>query len=204
MGRPKLMLYSLVLQPPDPLFKHYHQAIRPGTCALHPPCTLNEGLTKALLASTPLFLCLTWAFTLSVAAPAKVSASCHVGKIEAETLAGAATAAIVSDSPWYKRPSLPDKPFTFFLTLSTSLQLTRCYPSCAYYPWSSCLSTLLFLTPLTTILSFCFVFSPLILPEPPIYLLRAFPAIKVLSILCSNINSNSSSRLPSKLLKTSD
>ncbi|MBW0560555.1 hypothetical protein O181_100270 [Austropuccinia psidii MF-1] len=42
-------------------------------------------------------------------------------RLEAETFAGAATAEIVSASPWYKRPSSPNKPFTFFLT--------RCCPS---------------------------------------------------------------------------
>ncbi|MBW0492046.1 hypothetical protein O181_031761 [Austropuccinia psidii MF-1] len=31
MGQPKIMLYSLVIKPPDPLFKHYHPAIRPHT-----------------------------------------------------------------------------------------------------------------------------------------------------------------------------
>ncbi|MBW0584620.1 hypothetical protein O181_124335 [Austropuccinia psidii MF-1] len=85
MGRGKLMLYSLVLQP-LPLFKHYHQAIRTvilprslvtkcttfisawGTCALHPPCTFKEGLTTTLLARTPLFFGLTRAFPFSVAA----------------------------------------------------------------------------------------------------------------------------------------
>ncbi|MBW0553546.1 hypothetical protein O181_093261 [Austropuccinia psidii MF-1] len=116
MGQGKLMLYSLVLQPPH-LFKHYHQAIWPvillqslaikfttcisacGTCALHPPCTFNEGLTTTLLG------------------------------LEAETFAGAATSEIVSASPWYKRPSSPDKPITFFLTLSTLFNPTRCCPS---------------------------------------------------------------------------
>ncbi|MBW0511154.1 hypothetical protein O181_050869 [Austropuccinia psidii MF-1] len=66
MGRPKLTLYSLVIQLPDPLFKHYHPAIRPvclprspvtkcttcfsewGICGLNPPCTINNALTKAL------------------------------------------------------------------------------------------------------------------------------------------------------------
>ncbi|MBW0513591.1 hypothetical protein O181_053306 [Austropuccinia psidii MF-1] len=66
MGRPKLTLYSLVIQLPDPLFKHYHPAIRPvcspqspvtkctkcfsawGICGLHPPGTFNNALTKAL------------------------------------------------------------------------------------------------------------------------------------------------------------
>ncbi|MBW0557902.1 hypothetical protein O181_097617 [Austropuccinia psidii MF-1] len=69
MGQPKLTLYSLVIQPPDPLFKHYHPVIRPiclprspvtkcATCfsawgirGLHPLCTFNNALTKALLGS---------------------------------------------------------------------------------------------------------------------------------------------------------
>ncbi|MBW0591699.1 hypothetical protein O181_131414, partial [Austropuccinia psidii MF-1] len=49
--------------------------------------------------------------------------------LEAETFAGAATAEIVSASPWYKRPSSHDTPFTFFLTRSTSFNLTRICPS---------------------------------------------------------------------------
>ncbi|MBW0543775.1 hypothetical protein O181_083490 [Austropuccinia psidii MF-1] len=66
MGQPKLTLYSLVIQPPNPLFKHYHPAINPvcslrspvtkhamcfsawRICGLHPPCTFNNALTKAL------------------------------------------------------------------------------------------------------------------------------------------------------------
>ncbi|MBW0546587.1 hypothetical protein O181_086302 [Austropuccinia psidii MF-1] len=66
MGRPKLTLYSLVIQLPDPLVKHYEPAIRwvcllrsPVTkcttcfsawviCGFHPPCTFNNALTKAL------------------------------------------------------------------------------------------------------------------------------------------------------------
>ncbi|MBW0552057.1 hypothetical protein O181_091772 [Austropuccinia psidii MF-1] len=66
MGRPKVTLYSLVIQPPIPLFKQYHPAIRPvcsppspvtkcttcfsawGICGLHPPCTFNNALTKSL------------------------------------------------------------------------------------------------------------------------------------------------------------
>ncbi|MBW0571382.1 hypothetical protein O181_111097 [Austropuccinia psidii MF-1] len=66
MGRGKLTLYSLVLQPP-PLFTYYYQAIRPvisprslvtkcttffsewGIWELHPPWTFNEGLTTTLL-----------------------------------------------------------------------------------------------------------------------------------------------------------
>ncbi|MBW0518686.1 hypothetical protein O181_058401 [Austropuccinia psidii MF-1] len=66
MGRRKLTLYSLVIQQPNPLFKHYHLAIRPvclpwspvtkctmcfsawGICGLHPLCKFNNALTKAL------------------------------------------------------------------------------------------------------------------------------------------------------------
>ncbi|MBW0562512.1 hypothetical protein O181_102227 [Austropuccinia psidii MF-1] len=35
MGQPKLTLYSLLIQPPDPFFKHYHPAIRPHTRNAH-------------------------------------------------------------------------------------------------------------------------------------------------------------------------
>ncbi|MBW0552587.1 hypothetical protein O181_092302, partial [Austropuccinia psidii MF-1] len=49
-------------------------------------------------------------------------------RLEAETLAGAETAEIVSASPWYKRPSSHDTHFTFFLTRSTSFNLTRVCP----------------------------------------------------------------------------
>ncbi|MBW0564372.1 hypothetical protein O181_104087 [Austropuccinia psidii MF-1] len=38
MGRPKLMLYSLVIQQPDPLFKHYHPAIRRRISQPRHPC----------------------------------------------------------------------------------------------------------------------------------------------------------------------
>ncbi|MBW0525212.1 hypothetical protein O181_064927 [Austropuccinia psidii MF-1] len=42
-------------------------------------------------------------------------------------------------------------PFTLFLTRSTSFNLTRICPSCAYSPWSSCISTFVFRTPLNPI-----------------------------------------------------
>ncbi|MBW0571518.1 hypothetical protein O181_111233 [Austropuccinia psidii MF-1] len=56
-------------------------------------------------------------------------ASISPTRLEAETFSVAATAAIFSASPLYKRPSLPNKPFTFFLTRSTLFKLTRCSPS---------------------------------------------------------------------------
>ncbi|MBW0556367.1 hypothetical protein O181_096082 [Austropuccinia psidii MF-1] len=34
MGQPKLTLYSPFIQPPNPLLKHYHQAIRQMLCTL--------------------------------------------------------------------------------------------------------------------------------------------------------------------------
>ncbi|MBW0558216.1 hypothetical protein O181_097931 [Austropuccinia psidii MF-1] len=58
--------------------------------------------------------------------------SIHLQKCTAyysETFAGAATSDIVSASPWYKRPSSTNKPFTFFLTRSTLFKLTHCCPS---------------------------------------------------------------------------
>ncbi|MBW0509965.1 hypothetical protein O181_049680 [Austropuccinia psidii MF-1] len=83
-------------------------------------------------------------------------------------LAGAATAAIGSASPWYKRSSLPNTPPTFFLTCSTLSHLTHSSHSCAYSPPSSFLSTLLYCTPLTSLpflSSVCF--SLLYIHNPP-------------------------------------
>ncbi|MBW0554556.1 hypothetical protein O181_094271 [Austropuccinia psidii MF-1] len=59
MGRGKLTLYSLVLQPP-PLFKHYHHVIRPHTrnsCLLSAPSdhAARGVLAQDALARTPLW-----------------------------------------------------------------------------------------------------------------------------------------------------
>ncbi|MBW0570193.1 hypothetical protein O181_109908 [Austropuccinia psidii MF-1] len=55
MGRPKLMLYSLVIQQPDPLFKLHHPAIMLHTrnaCLLH----AARGVpAQDALARTPLW-----------------------------------------------------------------------------------------------------------------------------------------------------
>ncbi|MBW0588270.1 hypothetical protein O181_127985 [Austropuccinia psidii MF-1] len=82
-------------------------------------------MTRPSLSFTPAPLC----STLPACSICCDSASILPTRLEAETFAGAATAEIVSASPWYKRPSSHDTPFTFFLTRSTSFNLTRVCPS---------------------------------------------------------------------------
>ncbi|MBW0540315.1 hypothetical protein O181_080030 [Austropuccinia psidii MF-1] len=175
ISKPKLMLYSLFIQPPEPLFKLHHLAImlvclpwspvrKWTTCfsawgiwGLHPPCTFNEALKKALLGDRPEPLC------------SSASRRNFPSQLQHWLGLGAASAAIGSASSWYKRQSLPDTPSTFFLTCVTFFQMTRSSHFCVYCSLSSFLSTLFYHTPLTPLPFLLAFFSPLIHPEPPFY-----------------------------------